>query len=75
LTDAEIKELNELIEPSSKTEEAVYQNHQKKKRTEFIKRDDPAFKKKEIIEINIQQPPLYNHLLFYFIFSCDCPLL
>jgi 23S rRNA pseudouridine2604 synthase len=38
LTDAEIKELNELIEPSSKTEEASLQNRNSKRRTEFIKR-------------------------------------
>jgi 23S rRNA pseudouridine2604 synthase len=45
LTDAEIKELNELIEPSSKTEEASFQEVPRR-RTEFIKRDDPRFKKK-----------------------------
>jgi 23S rRNA pseudouridine2604 synthase len=36
LTDAEIKELNELIEPSSKTEEASLPNQKLLK--EFIKR-------------------------------------
>ncbi|MFV8353518.1 23S rRNA pseudouridine(2604) synthase RluF [Flavobacterium sp. XS2P14] len=50
LTDVEIKELNELIEPSSKTEEASLPKPEKievtRKRTEFIKRDDPRFKKK-----------------------------
>jgi 23S rRNA pseudouridine2604 synthase len=47
LTDAEIKELNELIEPSSKTEEASLPKAEApKKRTEFIKRDDPRFKKR-----------------------------
>jgi 23S rRNA pseudouridine2604 synthase len=50
LTDAEIKELNELIEPSSKTEEASLPKPEKfetpKRRTEFIKRDDPRFKGK-----------------------------
>ena len=47
LTDAEIKELNELIEPSSKTEEASLPKSEPAKRsTEFIKRDDPRFKKK-----------------------------
>lgn len=45
LTDAEIKELNELIEPSSKTEEASLPKAEPaKRRTEFIKRDDPRFK-------------------------------
>jgi 23S rRNA pseudouridine2604 synthase len=45
LTDAEIKELNELIEPSSKTEEASLPKPEvTKRRTEFIKRDDPRFK-------------------------------
>jgi 23S rRNA pseudouridine2604 synthase len=47
LTDAEIKELNELIEPSSKTEEAsLPKTEPAKRRTEFIKRDDPRFKKR-----------------------------
>lgn len=47
LTDAEIKELNELIEPSSKTEEAsLPKTEVPKRRTEFIKRDDPRFKKR-----------------------------
>ncbi|HEY6143810.1 MAG TPA: 23S rRNA pseudouridine(2604) synthase RluF [Flavobacterium sp.] len=47
LTDAEIKELNQLIEPSSKTEEAsLPKTEAPKKRTEFIKRDDPRFKKR-----------------------------
>jgi len=47
LTDAEIKELNQLIEPSSKTEEAsLPKTEAPKRRTEFIKRDDPRFKKK-----------------------------
>ena len=47
LTDAEIKELNELIEPSSKTEEAsLPKTEAPKRRTEFIKRDDPRFKGK-----------------------------
>ncbi|WP_281336277.1 23S rRNA pseudouridine(2604) synthase RluF [Flavobacterium eburneipallidum] len=49
LTDAEIKELNALIEPSSKTEEASLPKPEKietpRKRTEFIKRDDPRFKR------------------------------
>ena len=45
LTDAEIKELNELIEPSSKTEEASLPKIETvKRKTEFIKRDDPRFK-------------------------------
>lgn len=47
LTDAEIKELNELIEPSSKTEEASLPKAEiPKRRTEFIKKDDPRFKKR-----------------------------
>ena len=47
LTDAEIKELNALIEPSSKTEEAsLPKTEAPKRRTEFIKRDDPRFKGK-----------------------------
>ena len=47
LTDAEIKELNELIKPSSKTEEAsLPKTEAPKRRTEFIKRDDPRFKKR-----------------------------
>ncbi len=46
LTDAEIKELNALIEPSSKTEEASLPKQKPaKRRTEFIKRDDPRYKK------------------------------
>jgi 23S rRNA pseudouridine2604 synthase len=50
-TDAEIKELNELIEPSSKTEEAsLPKTETPKRRTEFIKRDDPRFKKEETIK-------------------------
>jgi 23S rRNA pseudouridine2604 synthase len=47
LTDAEIKELNALIEPSSKTEEASLPKAEApRKRTEFIKRNDPRFKKR-----------------------------
>ncbi|MCF6141487.1 23S rRNA pseudouridine(2604) synthase RluF [Flavobacterium sp. K77] len=47
LTDAEIKELSALIEPSSKTEEASLPKVETpRKRTEFIKRDDPKFKKR-----------------------------
>ena len=47
LTDAEIKKLNELIEPSSKTEEASLPKQELvQRRTEFIKRDDPRFKKR-----------------------------
>ena len=47
LTDAEIKELNQLIAPSSKTEEASLPKMETPKRkTEFIKRDDPRFKKR-----------------------------
>ena len=45
LTDAEILELNQLIEPSSKTEEASLPKIETvKRRTEFIKRDDPRYK-------------------------------
>ncbi|MGL5111163.1 MAG: 23S rRNA pseudouridine(2604) synthase RluF [Flavobacterium sp.] len=47
LTDAEIKELNELIEPSSKTEEAsLPKTETPKRRAEFIKKEDPRFKKR-----------------------------
>ncbi len=47
LTDAEIKELNALIAPSSKTEEASIPKIDKPiRKTEFIKRDDPRFKKR-----------------------------
>ncbi|MEY3500760.1 MAG: hypothetical protein RL308_2429, partial [Bacteroidota bacterium] len=47
LTDAEILELNQLIEPSSKTEEASLPKQEvPKRRTEFIKKDDPRFKKR-----------------------------
>jgi 23S rRNA pseudouridine2604 synthase len=50
LTDAEIKELNELIEPSSKTEEAsLPRTETPKRRTEFKKRR-PGSRKKEIIK-------------------------
>jgi 23S rRNA pseudouridine2604 synthase len=46
LTDAEITELNNLIEPSSKTEEASFPKVEApKRRIEFIKRDDLRFKK------------------------------
>src|ERR1043165_5026101 len=42
LTNAEITALNQLIEPSSKTEEAsLPKTEAPKRRTEFIKRDDP----------------------------------
>jgi len=60
LTDDEIKELNHLIEPSSKTEEAslpkpesprrrtdfLQKDDVPKRRTNFISKDDPRFKKK-----------------------------
>jgi 23S rRNA pseudouridine2604 synthase len=47
LTDVEILELNQLIEPSSKTEEASLEKPQPIiRKTEFIKRDDPRFKKR-----------------------------
>lgn len=51
LTDAEIKELNLLIEPSSKTEEASLPkvetpNKPSNRRTTFISKHDPRFKKK-----------------------------
>ncbi|OCB70650.1 23S rRNA pseudouridine synthase F [Flavobacterium piscis] len=62
LTDDEIKELNHLIEPSSKTEEASFpkvetpsprrrtdflsKDDVPKRRTDFISKDDPRFKKK-----------------------------
>jgi 23S rRNA pseudouridine2604 synthase len=47
LTDAEIKELNQLIEPSSKTEEASFPKPEApKRRTEFISKHDRRFKKR-----------------------------
>lgn len=47
LTDAEIKQLSQLIEPSSKTEEASLPKPETvKRRTEFIKKDDLRFKKR-----------------------------
>lgn len=53
LTDAEIKELNQLIEPSSKTEEASLpkveapsQNQNTNRRTTFISKHDPRFRKR-----------------------------
>ncbi|OXG08851.1 ribosomal large subunit pseudouridine synthase F [Flavobacterium araucananum] len=60
LTEDEIKELNHLIEPSSKTEEAslpkpeaprrrtdfLSKDDVPKRRTDFISKDDPRFKKK-----------------------------
>ena len=50
LTDDEIKELNHLIEPSSKTEEASLPKAEAPiratRRTEFISKHDPRFKKK-----------------------------
>lgn len=48
LTQSEIKELNMLIEPSSKTEEASLPKLEPTKRkAAFIKRDNPGFKKRE----------------------------
>lgn len=55
LTDDEIKELNQLIEPSSKTEEASFpkvenlnknSNQSSSRRTTFISKHDPRFKKR-----------------------------
>ncbi|MFD2939657.1 23S rRNA pseudouridine(2604) synthase RluF [Flavobacterium notoginsengisoli] len=55
LTDAEIKELNQLIEPSSKTEEASLpkvetpnrsSNGNSSRRTTYISKNDPRFKKR-----------------------------
>ncbi|MBL0738973.1 23S rRNA pseudouridine(2604) synthase RluF [Flavobacterium sp. GN10] len=53
LTDAEIKELNQLIEPSSKTEEASFpkvessaSNATPTRRKNFISKHDPRFKKR-----------------------------
>ncbi|WP_343695513.1 23S rRNA pseudouridine(2604) synthase RluF [Flavobacterium sp.] len=53
LTDAEIKELNQLIEPSSKTEEASLPKVESpskpsasNRRTTFISKHDPRFKKR-----------------------------
>lgn len=47
LKDDEIKELNQLIEPSSKTEEAsLPKSEPAKRRTEFINKNDPRFRKR-----------------------------
>lgn len=47
LSDAEIKELNSLIEPSSKTEEASLPKVESlKRKSEFIKKDNSRFKKR-----------------------------
>ena len=48
LTDAEFKDLNQLIEPSIKTEEGSLPKIEPttKRKTEFIKRDDPRFKRR-----------------------------
>jgi 23S rRNA pseudouridine2604 synthase len=47
LTDAEIKELNALIEPSEQNRRSEFSKEEvPRRRTEFIKRDDPRFKKK-----------------------------
>ena len=47
LTDIEIQELNQLIEPSSKTEEASFEKPKPIiRKTEFIKSDDSRFKRK-----------------------------
>ncbi|WP_163399053.1 23S rRNA pseudouridine(2604) synthase RluF [Flavobacterium fluviatile] len=47
LTDAEIKELNQLIEPSSKTEEASFPKPEPAaRRSGFISKHDPRFKKR-----------------------------
>lgn len=46
LTDVEIKELNQLIEPSSKTEEASLPKEPIRRVTEFIKKDDTNYRKK-----------------------------
>jgi hypothetical protein len=54
LTDAEIKS-NELIEPSSKTEEVIYRT-ETPKGERIHQKDDPRFKKKEIIKIQTSFP-------------------
>ncbi|KVV15940.1 23S rRNA pseudouridine(2604) synthase RluF [Flavobacterium sp. TMP13] len=48
ITEAEFKEMNELIAPSSKTEEASVEEYERpqRRKTEFIKKDDPRFKNK-----------------------------
>ena len=46
LTDAEIKELNQLIEPSSKTEEAsLPKSEPTRRKIEFPRRDDSKFRR------------------------------
>jgi 23S rRNA pseudouridine2604 synthase len=53
LTDAEIKELNELIEPSSKTEEASLPRTETPKREQnSSKKTTPGSRKKEIIKFH-----------------------
>jgi hypothetical protein len=61
LTDAEIKELNELIEPSSKTEEASLPRTETPKRRTESSKDDPRFKKKEIIKFQYSPCPLFQN--------------
>jgi 23S rRNA pseudouridine2604 synthase len=57
LTDAEIKELNELIEPSSKTEEAsLPRTETPKRRTEFIKRTIPGSRKRRLLKFKTSFP-------------------
>jgi 23S rRNA pseudouridine2604 synthase len=50
LTDAEIKELNELIEPSSKTEEASLPRTKLLKENRFIKRTIPGSRKRRLLK-------------------------
>jgi 23S rRNA pseudouridine2604 synthase len=50
LTDAEIKELNELIEPSSKTEEASLPRTETLKENRIHQKTTPGSRKKEIIK-------------------------
>jgi 23S rRNA pseudouridine2604 synthase len=48
LTDSEIKELNQLIEPSSKTEEASLPKIELvKRKSEFVRNSEPKFKRRD----------------------------
>jgi hypothetical protein len=49
LTDAEIKELNELIEPSVKRKKRVYQEPETPKEERNSSKDDPGFKKRRLL--------------------------
>jgi hypothetical protein len=56
LTDAEIKELNELIEPSSKTEEASLPRTETLKGEQNHQKTTPGSRKRRLLNFNI--PPV-----------------